>query len=141
MMIRKLFFDANIILDMLDSDRENIKNVRTLVHIALMKGIELYTSCDILSNVYYVGRKKLEKHLLVEEMLRILEIFEIVPIDKPIAKNALLANKTKLPLDFEDILQHECAMVRECDFIVTNDKKFVTGEIKALSLDEALKRL
>lgn len=139
MMIKKLFFDANIILDMIDSDRGNVKMVRALVYNALMKDIVLYTSCDILSNVYYVGRKKLEKSILVEEMLRILEIFDIVAIDKTLAKNALLENKIQLSSDFEDLLQSQCAMVSECDLIITNDKKFVEGKVKHLSLEEALK--
>jgi len=139
MMIKKLFFDANIILDMIDSDRGNVKMVRALVYNALMKDIVLYTSCDILSNVYYVGCKKLEKSILVEEMLRILEIFDIVAIDKTLAKNALLENKIQLSSDFEDLLQSQCAMVSECDLIITNDKKFVEGKVKHLSLEEALK--
>lgn len=140
-MIKKVFFDANIILDMIDSDRGNVESVRQLVYNALMKDIVLYTSCDILSNVYYVARKKLEKSILIEEMLRILEIFDIVTIDKPLAKNALLENKINLPSDFEDLLQSQCAMVSECDLIVTNDKKFVKGKVKHLSLEEALKTI
>ena len=138
-MIKKIFFDANIILDMIDSDRGNVDKVKKLVYNALMKDISLYTSCDILSNVYYVGRKKLAKNILVEEMLRILEIFDIVVIDKSLAKKALLENQINLPLDFEDLLQSQCAIVSECDLIVTNDKKFVEGKVKHLSLDEAVK--
>ncbi len=139
MTIKKLFFDANIILDMIDSDRGNIESVRKLVYNALMKDISLYTSCDILSNVYYVGRKKLEKSILVEEMLHILEIFDIVAIDESLAKKALLENKINLPLDFEDLLQSQCAIVSKCDLIVTNDKKFVEGKVQHLSLEKALK--
>ena len=139
MMIKRVFFDANIILDMIDSDRGNVQKVRELVYNALMKDIMLYTSCDILSNVYYVARKKLEKGILIEEMLRILEIFDIVTIDKVLAKNALLANKAELSLDFEDLLQSHCAETIECDLIVTNDKKFVKGKVKHLSLDDALR--
>ena len=139
MMIKKIFFDANIILDMIDSDRGNVDMAKKLVYNALVKDISLYTSCDILSNVYYVGRKKLAKNILVEEMLRILEIFDIVAIDKSLAKKALLENQMNLPLDFEDLLQSQCAIVSECDLIVTNDKKFVEGKVKHLSLDEAVK--
>lgn len=139
MTIKKVFFDANIILDMIDSDRGNTETVRKLVYNALIKDIILYTSCDILSNVYYVGRKKLAKNVLIEEMLRILEIFEIVAIDKSLAINALLENKIDVSLDFEDLLQRQCAIVMTCDLIVTNDKKFVEGKVKHLSLAEAVK--
>ena len=139
MMIKRVFFDANIILDMIDSDRGNVENVRKLVYKALVKEITLYTSCDILSNIYYVARKKLDKETLVKEMLNILEIFEIVAIDKALAKKALLENQVNHALDFEDLLQRQCAEVSQCDLIVTNDKKFVKGEVKHLSLVEALK--
>jgi len=139
MMIKSVFFDANIILDMIDSDRGNVENVRKLVYNALIKELTLYTSCDILSNIYYVARKKLDKETLVKEMLNILEIFEIVAIDKALAKKALLDNQMNHALDFEDLLQRQCAEVTECDLIVTNDKKFVKGKVKHLSLVEALK--
>ena len=139
MMIKSVFFDANIILDMIDSDRGNVEAVKKLVYNALMKDIALYTSCDILSNIYYVARKKLDKEILVKEMLNILEIFEIVAIDKVLAKKALLENQVNHALDFEDLLQRQCAEVTQCDLIVTNDKKFVKGEVKHLSLVEALK--
>ena len=141
MMIKSLFFDANIILDMLDSDRGNVDTVRKLVYNALVKELTLYTSCDILSNIYYVARKKLDKETLVKEMLNILEIFEIVAIDKVLAKKALLENQMNHALDFEDLLQRQCAEVTQCDLIVTNDKKFVKGEVKHLSLVEALKEV
>ena len=138
MMIEKIFFDANIILDMIDIDRGNIQKARTLVYTALVNDIELYTSCDILSNVYYVAHKKLGKEIVVDEMLRLLEIFDIVPIEKSLAKNALLANRSDLSLDFEDLLQSYCAETVECDLIVTNDKRFAKGKVKHLSLNEAL---
>ena len=139
MTIKRVFFDANIILDMIDSDRGNIDTVRKLVYNALVKELTLFTSCDILSNIYYVARKKLDKETLVKEMLNILEIFEIVAIDKTLAKKALLENQMNHALDFEDLLQRQCAEVTQCDLIVTNDKKFVKGKVKHLSLVEALR--
>ena len=141
MMINKIFFDANIILDMIDSDRGNIEDTRILVYKALTKGIALYTSCDILSNVYYVARQKIKKALLVEEMLKLIEIFEIIPIDRSVAENALLENQKNNSLDFEDLLQRECAEMTECEMIVSNDKKFISGKIKVFSTKEALEYL
>jgi len=137
-MINKIFFDANIILDLIDSDRGNIEDTRALVHKALTKGMTLYTSCDILSNVYYVARRKIKKALLVEEMLKLIEIFEIIPIDRSAAENALLENQKNSSLDFEDLLQRECAEIAQCEMIVSNDKKFVSGTIKVFSTKEAL---
>jgi len=71
-------------------------------------------------------------------MLHLIEIFDIVAIDKPLAKKALLQNRENEFLDFEDLLQKECAVAVDCDLVITNDKKFPKSEVKKLSLKEAL---
>jgi len=141
MTIHKLFLDANILLDLIDIDRGNVTEARQLVRTALMQEITLYTSCDILSNVYYVARRTLDKTTLVEEMLRLLEIFEIVAIDKAMAVRALQKNRVNPKLDFEDLLQRAAAQHIPCDLIVTNDKHFVAGTVPHLSLKHTLEIL
>lgn len=138
MTINRVFCDANIILDLLDIDRGNMKKARELIYLALTKEMTLFTSCDVLSNIYYIAKKRVKKELLIEEMLRILDIFEIIEIDKEMAKNALVKNSDNFLLDFEDLLQRECATTLSCDLIVTNDKRFVKGEVKTLDLDGAI---
>ena len=139
MKISRVFLDANILLDMIDRDRGNIDRTRHLLGKMLEDGVVLYTSCDILSNIYYVARKQLPKQQLIEEMLRIIEIFEIVEINKTMAKSALLENLEVPNLDFEDLLQSTCAETVECDLIVSNDKRFVQGNVPVLSTTEAEK--
>lgn len=51
----KYFLDANIILDLIDSDRGNLITTREFVKEVILKGSELCTSCDIFTTVYYVG--------------------------------------------------------------------------------------
>ncbi len=137
-MIEKIFCDANILLDLIDIDRGNLEKTRRLIFIALHQDVILSTSCDILSNIYYVARKKMPKETLVQEMLRLLDIFEINEIDKTVARDALIKNSQNHALDFEDLLQSECAMKYQCDLLVTNDKKFVKDDIKAVTTDEAI---
>jgi predicted nucleic acid-binding protein len=139
MKIETIFCDANIILDLIDVDRGKIEKARSFVHTALIQDITLFTSCDILTNIYYVARKKVEKPLLVEEMLRIVDIFEIIEIDKKLAKDALIKNLHDNSLDFEDLIQLECAISMGCDLIVTDDKKFVKGSVNFVNLDKVLK--
>ncbi len=139
MKISRVFLDANILLDMIDRDRGRIDRTRYLLAKMLEEGVVLYTSCDILSNIYYVARKQLPKQQLIEEMLRIIEIFEIVEINKTMAKSSLLKNLEAPNLDFEDLLQRACAETRECDLIVSNDKRFVQGDIPVVSTAEAEK--
>ena len=137
-MISKIFCDANILLDLIDIDRANLEKSRKLLLIALEQNISLSTSCDILSNIYYVARKKIPKEQLIKEMLRLIDIFEIDEIDHHIVRNALTKNLNEVSLDFEDLLQSECAKVHQCDLIVTNDKKFVKENIDVLNTDEAI---
>ncbi|MDQ7046709.1 MAG: PIN domain-containing protein [Sulfurovum sp.] len=138
MIINKIFLDANILLDMIDKDRGNIEKSRDLIYRALMKDILLFTSCDILSNVYYVANRKLEKVEVIQEIDRMLEIFDIVPIDNTLAQKAMKMNVLDIRLDFEDLLQSVCAEEASCDLIVTNDKQFVSGLVQHVTLDKAL---
>lgn len=53
----KYFLDANIILDLIDSDRGNLVTTKEFIREVILKGDELCTSCDIFTTVYYVASK------------------------------------------------------------------------------------
>jgi predicted nucleic acid-binding protein len=64
----KYFLDANIILDLIDSDRGNITLTREFIKESIISGNELCTSCDIFTTVYYVASKKLSsKHIIARQ--------------------------------------------------------------------------
>ena len=140
-MSKKIFLDANIILDLIDIDRGNLEKTRTFVLRALEKDLLLSTSCDILSTVYYVAKKKINKKALVQELAILMDIFEIDMIDREIIMIALHKNGEDLTLDFEDLMQSVCAVMHSADMLVSNDKTFFSEDILVLSLDEAMEKL
>lgn len=128
----KYFLDANIILDLIDSDRGNIIITREFVKKAIVEGNDLCTSCDIFTTVYYVASKKLSSKNIIAELEKLLTFIDVIAIDIDTIKEAmgLMGEKD----DFEDVLQYVCALRSRSDLIVTNDKNFYRGEIELRSL-------
>ncbi len=128
----KLFLDANIILDLIDSDRKAVEQTRVFIAEGIMRGDSYCTSCDIFTTVYYVASKKLSSLQVIGELEKILAFVEVIAIDIEILREAM--NTVQGKDDFEDVLQYVCAKKGECSAIVTNDKGFYRGEIELMSL-------
>jgi len=128
----KIFLDANIILDLIDKDRQAVERTRAFITKGIMVGDNYCTSCDIFTTVYYVASKKLSSLQVIAELEKILAFVEVIAIDIEILKEAMGIVKDKD--DFEDVLQYVCAKKGECSAIVTNDKGFYRGEIELISL-------
>ena len=125
----KIFLDANIILDLIDLDRNNYQKSKKRTALYITNGDELYTSCDIFTTIYYVASKKIEHQKLLEELEKILTFVEILPIDINTITKAMQISKTTKQKDLEDILQYTCAKDNNCQLIVTNDKNFYSPDI------------
>lgn len=128
----KYFLDANIILDLIDSDRGNIETTRAFVKDAIINSHELCTSCDIFTTVYYVASKKLSSKNIIAELEKLLTFIDVIAIDIDTIKEAMALMGEKD--DFEDLLQYVCALHSRSDLIVSNDKNFYRGEIEVRSL-------
>lgn len=128
----KYFLDANIILDLIDSDRGNIEITREFIKDAIIKGDDLCTSCDIFTTVYYVASKKLSSKKIIAELEKLLTFIDVIAINIDTIKEAMSLMSEKD--DFEDLLQYVCALRSHSNLIVTNDKNFYRGEIELLSL-------
>lgn len=128
----KYFLDANIILDLIDSDRGNLVTTKEFIREVILKGDELCTSCDIFTTVYYVASKKLSSQNIISELEKLLTFIDVIAIDMDTIKEAM--NLMKDDYDFEDLLQYVCALRSSSDVIITNDKAFYRGEIAIRSL-------
>ncbi len=126
----KIFLDANIILDLIDLDRNNYQKTKERLAIYITNSDELCTSCDIFTTIYYVASKKIEHQKLLTELEKLLTFIEILPIDINTITKAMQISKTKDLKDLEDILQYTCAKENNCNLIVTNDKKFYSPDIE-----------
>lgn len=128
----KIFLDANIILDLIDSDRNGVDRTKRFIADGIMRGDIYCTSCDIFTTVYYVASKKLSSLQVIGELEKFLVFLEVIAIDIEILKEAMTTVSGND--DFEDVLQYVCAKNGECSVIVTNDRGFYRGEIELISL-------
>lgn len=89
-------------------------------------------------NVFYTTRKEIDKtsaFIAIEELLNLVEISKS---NNQIYQNALSINFN----DYEDAVQHECAIAENLDAIVTrNPKDFKNALVKVFSPDEFLQHL
>jgi len=131
----KIFIDANVLVDLIDSNRMNNEKVKKLFSIILNN--ELFTSCDIVTTIYYLTRK-VENNL--DYVYHISNLCEIIPFSNNDLFQTIKMMKENIKFkDLEDSIQYFLAQKVDVDFIITNDKKFYSPNIKLLTIDLALK--
>jgi len=140
----KIFFDANILIDISDSSRPSYKESRALLDY-LMDNIDeysFYTSCDLMTTVYYILRKKLNKKETLAQIKLMNQLIYIIEFGNTEINEAIeLMERNEKYTDLEDTIQYVMARKEKCDYIITNDNNFASGDVPVLSAVEALKVL
>jgi len=140
----KIFFDANILIDISDTSRPTYKESKALLD-NLMDNIEqyiFYTSCDLMTTVYYILRQKLSKEETLSQIKLINQLIKVTEFGNDEISEAIeLMERNKKYSDLEDTIQYVMARKEKCDYIITNDKNFASGDVPVLSSQEALKEL
>lgn len=124
----KIFLDANICLDLLDSKRENSKNsVSWYLQNKDNSSLEFYFSGDFITTFYYIltQKRKLNQNLVIEAIHSLCS--EITPLylehsDFLLAKNSF---ENSILKDFEDLMILQSAKRNFCNVFLTNDKKIL----------------
>ncbi|SNZ06954.1 hypothetical protein SAMN06265182_0856 [Persephonella hydrogeniphila] len=139
MNIKRIFVDANVIIDTFDKSRkESISSEKAIRHL-LLKKVDLYTSCDLITTVYYVLRKKHGKEAL-KDIEDALNVYILIPFSNHEVKQALELIETDPKFkDLEDTLQYVLAKKEKCDLILTNDKEFYSPDIKIYTPTDFIK--
>ena len=134
--------DANVIFDIYDKNRPFYKESSEVISILLQqKDIELFTSCDIITTLYYVLSKK-GKIDVLDSILDLNELCSVVEFSNfEIDESCKLMKKNKKFTDLEDTIQYIIAKKASCDLILSNDKKFVSNEMVLMSSKEFLNKL
>lgn len=118
----KIFFDTNVILDIIQGREGSCVAQRILEYSRLDNFSRVYISFLSVANCAYVLRK-----LPHEEMLSIIKrisaIFYILPCND---MQILNAGKIATP-DYEDALQIACAEAADCDVILSSNTKHFCG--------------
>ena len=140
-MYKKVFFDANIILDVFDPERPSAKeSLETYIYI-LENKIELFTSCDIITTIYYVYAKKNKMDVLnkIEDTNKTLTVIDFS--NREIAQTCQLMQENPNFKDLEDTIQYILAKKEGCELIISNDKGFYSDEIPVMSSTQFIKQL
>ncbi|MEA1918846.1 MAG: PIN domain-containing protein [Campylobacterota bacterium] len=140
----KVFLDANVLIDIIDASRPYSEQSSRLFT-ALVENIEryeLFTSCDLMTTVYYILTKQIEKKEVLEQLKVLNQIITVVEFgNREIDEAISLMQRDKKFQDLEDTIQFIMARKSSCKYIITNDKNFFSHEIMLLNTNQALEHL
>ncbi len=137
-MYKKVFCDANVLIDICDLKRPNYEESYKLVSYLLQNDIKIYTSCDLITTIYYIlSKDNKEKALFsIEDINSFCHIIEFS--NKEVSQTCELMKKNSKFKDLEDSIQYILAKKQKCDLIISNDKNFASEDIKVLTSKEFL---
>lgn len=116
-------FDTNVVLDVL-MDRHPFADIAVRLFVSVEQGdITGYLCSTTITTVHYLSAKVLGAAKAQGEIRKLLTLFEIAPVNRPVLESALNANFA----DFEDAVAHEAARHVGADAIVTRNQKDFTG--------------
>lgn len=137
----KIFFDANILLDILLPGRENHTKAVD-VYVKLCDRYDtLATSENILTTIEYIASKNGTPCKTIAQFFTALEKnFELYGFAEILHQSLEIYNEACLngnKIDFEDLLQLQCAIYNGCNAFITQDKRIHTLDlnIEVCSLD------
>lgn len=137
----KIFLDANILIDITFESRPFSKESSEL-YAYLVKNSDkyrLYTSCDLLTTVYYILRKQFDKKSVLEKIKIINKVINVIEFGgQEIDEAIYLMEKNENFSDLEDTIQYVMARKERCDYIISNDKGFFSHDVPLLSSSRAL---
>ncbi len=140
-MYNKVFFDANIVLDIFDITRPSSQESQSSYAHLIRNDIQLCTSCDIITTIYYVYSKK-DKTNVLRKIERVNQILKVIDFsNREIAQTCQLMHEDQNYKDLEDTIQYILAKKEGCELIISNDKTFYSEDIPVMSSKEFLKSI
>lgn len=140
-MYKKVFLDANIFIDLFDENRDKDKNAYLVFNYLTQNDITLFTSCDLVTTIYYI-LSKTSKKLALDNIEKINKICKIIEFgNEEIKQTCELMHENKKFKDLEDTIQYILALKENCDLIISNDKNFVSESIELLSTKNFIKKI
>ena len=129
----KVLFDTNIVLDLL-MDRMPFSEAAALLISKVEDGTMTGFLCGTtVTTVYYLVAKELGAAQARTEIKKILSLFEVAPVNRPVLESALAVGFD----DFEDAVIYEAACHAGAEAIVTrNQKDFKNSKISIYTSTE-----
>ncbi len=141
-MYRRVFLDANVIADIYDHNRPfYAQSKKALLYLSDNDNIKLFTSCDIITTLYYIFSKN-NKSKALEAIMQINQLCHVVEFgNDEVTQSCILMQNNSSYQDLEDTIQYVMAKKVGCDLILSNDKGFVSEDIELKNTEEFVKSL
>lgn len=137
-MSRRVFFDLNVLLDVLTCREPFFEDAAELWTLAERRRIEGVISAMSLPTAYYLLRRAAGRRKALSGLKAMRSIFEIVELDATLIDQAIAGGFA----DFEDGVQACSALRAEADCIVTRDARgFRKSDVPAVRPAELLASL
>lgn len=120
--MKRVYFDTNILLDGLDSQRERHCWGQMLLSLSKDGVIKGVTSTQCLVDFSYIYTKG--KRVRIAELKSLIQNLNNLLTIQDTTRHDLLLAASHFTDDFEDAVQAAVALDADCDVIVTNDKDF-----------------
>ena len=134
----KVLFDTNVILDLM-LDRAPFAEVSERLVSSAESGV--LTGClgaTTVTTIHYLAAKVLGSQRSLDEIRKLLVIFEVASVNRPVLERALDLSFS----DFEDAVLHEAARQSGAEAIVTRNRDdFANSEIPVYSPEELAEAL
>jgi predicted nucleic acid-binding protein len=126
----KALIDTNITVDVALERSPFDKDAKIIYEKIDHKELQGYISASTITDIFYVIRKKIGKEMALQYLQDLLEVVDILPVNKDTIHAALVSGWS----DFEDAVQAQVALENGIDVIVTRDIKDYkkAGSIKIL---------
>jgi predicted nucleic acid-binding protein len=133
-MYKKVFLDANVLIDAYDMTRPlSAFSKQALTTLLGYEEVELYTSCDIITTIYYL-RVKQDREKALDDIIQINSFCKIIEFGNlEVIKSCKLIKENRKYKDLEDTLQFVMAQKVGADLILSNDQAFVSEAIELMS--------
>jgi len=140
-MYKRIFLDANVLIDVYDDTRPFARESQLAVASLLAREeVELFTSCDIMTTLYYLYARKNRQNALdwIEEINSYCTIIEFANAE--VTQSCRLMRDNPAFDDLEDTIQYVMARKIEADLILSNDAEFASEEIEVMTTEAYVKR-
>jgi len=130
-----IFIDANVLLDVFDESRIFHTESKYALEYCLNENISLFTSCDLITTIYYISAKQ-NPEIALQQIQAINTFCEVIAFsNKEIEQTCQMMQSDKKFHDLEDSIQYILAKKEQCEMILSNDKQFVSPDIKLLTTE------
>lgn len=141
-MIKSIFLDANILLDIYDETRYfHRDSVQAVSQLAQDTEVDLFSSYDIITTLYHILSKK-NKMLALDMIIETNELCEIVSFSNREIQETCLLMKEDGSYQYNnlnDTIQYVMAKKMNCDSILSNKKGFISADIRLISSNDYCK--